>query len=47
MSAKEKFTAEEWETIVQSPMLAGLAIIAADPGDAEKKTLDDIDRALA
>jgi hypothetical protein len=32
MTIKEKFTQEEWERVVQSPMLAGLAITAADPG---------------
>lgn len=32
MSIKDQFTAEEWKLIVQSPMLAGLAVTAADPG---------------
>jgi hypothetical protein len=32
MTIREKFTQEEWEHVVQSPMLAGLAITAADPG---------------
>ncbi|MEM7178060.1 MAG: hypothetical protein AAGD47_06955 [Pseudomonadota bacterium] len=32
MSIKEKFTPTEWEHLLQSPMLAGLAITAADPG---------------
>lgn len=32
MSIKDRFTAEEWKSIVQSPMLAGLAVTAADPG---------------
>lgn len=32
MSVRQKFTDEEWESIIQSPMLAGLAITAADPG---------------
>ncbi|MEJ2534058.1 MAG: hypothetical protein P8008_00905 [Gammaproteobacteria bacterium] len=32
MSVKDKFSEQEWESIVQSPMLAGIAITAADPG---------------
>jgi hypothetical protein len=32
MSIKDKFTADEWNAVVQSPMLAGLAVTAADPG---------------
>ena len=32
MSIKDRFTEEEWEGILQSPMLAGLAVTAADPG---------------
>lgn len=32
MSVKDKFTEKEWEDVVQSPMLAGLAVTAADPG---------------
>lgn len=32
MTVKDKFTEEEWENVVQSPMLAGLAVTAADPG---------------
>jgi hypothetical protein len=31
MGIKDRFTAEEWQQIVQSPMLAGLAVTAADP----------------
>ena len=32
MSVREQFTQEEWESVLQSPMLAGLAVTAADPG---------------
>lgn len=32
MSIKDNFTPEEWKQVVQSPMLAGLAVTAADPG---------------
>jgi hypothetical protein len=32
MSIKENFTEEEWRSVLQSPMLAGLAVTAADPG---------------
>ena len=31
MANKASFTAEEWRQLVQSPMLAGMAITAADP----------------
>ncbi len=31
MSIRDKFTDEEWTSVVQSPMLAGLAVTAADP----------------
>lgn len=31
MSLKSLFTEKEWESIIQSPMLAGLAVTAADP----------------
>lgn len=32
MSMKDRFSEEEWTQIVQAPMLASLAITAADPG---------------
>lgn len=32
MTIKDKFTEQEWEELVQAPMLAGLAVTAADPG---------------
>ncbi len=32
MSLKEAFTAEEWARVVAAPMLAGIAVTAADPG---------------
>jgi hypothetical protein len=32
MTIKEKFTEQEWQEVVQSPMLAGIAVTAADPG---------------
>jgi hypothetical protein len=32
MTAKEHFTDDEWASILQAPMLAGLAVTAADPG---------------
>jgi hypothetical protein len=32
VSIKDQFTEEEWEGVLQSPMLAGLAVTAADPG---------------
>ena len=32
MSIKDNFTPDEWKQVVQSPMLAGLAVTAADPG---------------
>ena len=32
MSIKDKFTEQEWEELVQAPMLAGMAVTAADPG---------------
>jgi hypothetical protein len=32
MSIKDNFTSDEWNLVVQSPMLAGLAVTAADPG---------------
>jgi hypothetical protein len=32
MSIKDKFTDEEWQDVVQAPMLAGMAVTAADPG---------------
>jgi hypothetical protein len=32
MSIKDKFTPEEWAGVMQAPMLAGLAVTAADPG---------------
>ena len=31
MNIKDRFTTEEWQQIVQSPMLAALAVTAADP----------------
>lgn len=32
MPVKEVFTAEEWARVVRAPMLASLAVTAADPG---------------
>ncbi len=32
MSIKDRFTEQEWQDLVQSPMLAGIAVTAADPG---------------
>ena len=32
MSLKDHFTAEEWGRVVGAPMLAGIAVTAADPG---------------
>ncbi len=32
MSLKDHFTAEEWSRVVGAPMLAGIAVTAADPG---------------
>ena len=32
MSFKDHFTAEEWSRVVGAPMLAGIAVTAADPG---------------
>jgi hypothetical protein len=32
MSLKDQFTTEEWGRIVGAPMLAGIAVTAADPG---------------
>jgi hypothetical protein len=32
MALKDSFTAEEWSQVLQAPMLAALAITAADPG---------------
>ncbi len=32
MAVKDSFSAEEWERIVGAPMLAGMAVTAADPG---------------
>jgi hypothetical protein len=31
MADKSSFTAEEWKTLVEAPMLAGVAVTAADP----------------
>ena len=31
MANKSNFTAEEWKTILSSPMLAGMAVTLADP----------------
>ena len=31
MSIKDQFTAGEWRQVIQAPMLAGLAVTAADP----------------
>ena len=31
MATKASFTAEEWQKLLQSPMLAGMAVTAADP----------------
>jgi hypothetical protein len=32
MSIKDKFTEQEWQELMQAPMLAGIAVTAADPG---------------
>jgi hypothetical protein len=32
MSVREAFTPEEWARVVAAPMLAGIAVTAADPG---------------
>jgi hypothetical protein len=32
MSVKEQFTDSEWNRVIQAPMLAGIAVTAADPG---------------
>ena len=32
MSARDLFTETEWNSVIQSPMLAGVAVTAADPG---------------
>ncbi|XDA99116.1 hypothetical protein AB1M95_04190 [Sulfitobacter sp. LCG007] len=31
MTLKEKFPAEDWEAVLQGPMMAGFAVTAADP----------------
>ena len=31
MATKASFTPEEWRQLLQSPMLAGMAVTAADP----------------
>ena len=31
MAGKNDFTAEEWKTLLESPMMAGIAVTAADP----------------
>ena len=32
MAIKDQFTAEEWEQVSAAPLLAGMAVTAADPG---------------
>ena len=32
MTIKDRFTESEWQGVLQAPMLAGMAITAADPG---------------
>jgi hypothetical protein len=32
MTMKDRFTESEWQGVLQAPMLAGMAITAADPG---------------
>jgi hypothetical protein len=32
MAARDAFTAEEWARVVAAPMLAGIAVTAAEPG---------------
>jgi hypothetical protein len=32
VSVKDQFTESEWNSVIQSPMLAGVAVTAADPG---------------
>ncbi len=31
MAGKDNFTPEEWKTLLESPMMAGIAVTAADP----------------
>jgi hypothetical protein len=39
MTKKADFNAEEWDTVVEGPVFAGLAVIAADRGGTIRKSL--------
>jgi hypothetical protein len=39
MTRKADFNAEEWETVVEGPVFAGLAVIAADRGGTIRESL--------
>ena len=54
MVNKQSFAPDEWNKILESPVLTGMAVSAADPNglwgrvsEAEKATLADIERALS
>ncbi len=36
MSVKDKFTPEEWKSLLKAPMLAGYAVAGADPSKEER-----------
>jgi hypothetical protein len=37
MAGKTDFTAEEWKTLLESVMMAGIAVTAADPQDSQRE----------
>jgi hypothetical protein len=39
MTTKADFNAEEWQTIVEAPLLAGLRVVAADRGGTLRESL--------
>ena len=39
MTAKADFNAEEWETLVQAPILAGMTVVAAERGGTIRESL--------
>lgn len=39
MTTKSDFNAEEWETLAQAPLLAGMAVIAAERGGTLRESL--------
>lgn len=39
MTTKADFNAEEWETIVEGPLLAGVRVVAAERGGALRETI--------